>query len=125
MTVIASGTLRFDALPSRVSANPLRGLEAASSLRIVRLGTSQSRRAHVHPHSEEVVYVRSGKATVFLDGLPHPVGPGDVIHVPKGVSHATIPGPGEEVELICFFPHPELGNNYEETEMHVSTEDDS
>jgi quercetin dioxygenase-like cupin family protein len=123
MTVIASKSLRFDALPARVSANPLRDLGAASSMRIVKLDSSQTRRTHLHPNSEEVIYVRSGHATVFVDGTPHPVGPGDVIHIPTGASHATIPDVGEEVELICFFPHPELADNYQETDLHVSTED--
>lgn len=60
-----------------------------------------------------------------IDGMPHQVDPGDVVHIPKGVHHATIADTGEEVELICFFPHPELTGNYQETDMHVSMEEHS
>ena len=58
------------------------------------------------------------------------VGPGDTIFVPRGAPHATVadpdpdpdPGPdtgdGDEggdddkgLELLCFFPHPDLASN--------------
>ncbi|HSF87032.1 MAG TPA: cupin domain-containing protein [Acidimicrobiia bacterium] len=123
MTVTPGHELHFDELPGRDSADPLLGLGAASSIRIVRLHPGRTRQAHRHPHSEEIVYVRTGHGTAFLDGTPCRVAPGDVVHVPPGVPHATIPDTGELMELICFFPHPSLANNLEETDIQVSIQE--
>lgn len=115
--------LRFEPLPGRVAADPLRGCDTASSLRIVRLDAGSSRRAHRHPHSEEIVYVHAGHGTAFIDGTPHRIGPGDVVHIPVGAAHGTIPDAGEHVELICFFPHPQLSDNLEETDIELTIEE--
>jgi quercetin dioxygenase-like cupin family protein len=123
MTMIDGARLHFEALPGRASADPLRGLGAASSLRIVRLGRTPSRHAHRHPHSEEIIFVRTGSGTVVVDAVRHRVGPGDVVHIPPGAAHATIPDPGSDVELVCFFPHPELAANLEETDIAITIEE--
>ena len=125
MSVTRSEDLSFHELPGRSSADPLRDRGAASSVRVVRLKPGSTRRAHRHPLSEEVVYVRAGHGTAFISGIPHRVGPGDVIHVPAGALHATIPDPGELVELICFFPHPDLSANVEESETELTIEEHS
>ena len=124
MTVTPGSDIEFFDYPGRRTGNPLRGLGAASSLRIARLEREAQRNAHRHPHSEEVVYVRQGTGAVYIDGGFHAVGPGDTVHIPRGVPHATVPDPGEQMELICFFPHPDLGENIEETEIDVMEEID-
>ncbi len=123
MSVTNSQDLRFDELPGRSSADPLRDRETVSSMRIVRLDVVSTRRAHRHPLSEEVVYVSSGHGTAFVDGTPHRIGPGDVLHVPAGAPHATIPDAGQLVELVCFFPHPRLSENLQETDIQVTAEE--
>ncbi len=47
------------------------------------------------------------------------MGPGDTVLVPAGVAHATIPDAGETMELVCFFPHPNLQDNLLETDIDV------
>lgn len=69
------------------------------------------------------MYVRAGHGTTFVAGVAHGVGPGDVVHVPPGALHATIPDDGELVELICFFPHPDLSMNLEETDSELTIEE--
>ena len=123
MSVTPSKDLLFNELPGRSSADPLRDRGAASSVRIVRLDPGSSRRAHRHPLSEEVVYVGSGHGTAFISGIPHRVGPGDVLHIPAGALHATIPDAGELVELVCFFPHPDLSQNLEESDIELTIEE--
>ncbi len=123
MTVVPGPHIEFADLPGRRSGDPLEHLEAMSSLRIVRLEHQPHRLAHRHPRSEEIVYVRRGTGTVYVDGARSTVGPGDVVHIPAGAAHATIPDPGEAMELICFFPHPSLGDNIEETQIDVMTEE--
>lgn len=126
MTVITSSSLRFAQLPGRASADPLAAVEAdvdvASSVRVVRLVRTDMRRAHVHPRSEEIVYVAAGSGTVWIDGGCERVAAGDVVHIPAGAPHATLPDAGSTVELVCFFPHPDLAANLTETARVVDPE---
>lgn len=124
MRVVHLSDLAFRDLPGRSTADPLEGLGAASSARIVRLPRTEGRRAHRHPHSEEIVFVMEGEGTVWVEGELLPVGPGDVFRVPIGVPHATIPHRGVEMRLVCFFPHPVLSANTEETEIIVSDQEE-
>lgn len=122
MTVVSSEDVVFVALPGRRSGDPLRGVEAASSLRLSHPERTNSRRAHRHPNSEEVIYVRTGTGVVYIDGTIHQVTPGDVVHVPRGAAHATAPDEGATMELVCFFPHPNLAENIEETDIDIMKE---
>jgi quercetin dioxygenase-like cupin family protein len=111
VTVVRADDLRFAELEGRRSADPLAGIDTATSVRVVRLRRTVGRRAHVHPHSEEVVHVVAGTGHVWIDGRREAVGPGDVVHVPAGAAHATIPDAGSDMALVCFFPHPDLSAN--------------
>jgi len=122
MTVTPQRDVEFVDLPGRSAGDPLRSVPADSSLRIARVHRIANRKAHRHPHSEEVIYVRSGTGAVYIDGVFHDVGPGDTVHVPQGKAHATIPAAGADMELICFFPHPNLRENIEETDIDVMKE---
>jgi len=120
MTLIDGHHLRFVDLPGRRSADPLDGVGSVSSLRIVELGRTEGRTAHLHPHSEEVIYVESGSGQVWIDGTLHRVEQGDVVHIPAGAPHATIPDEEVQMRLICFFPHPELSDNIENADIEVT-----
>lgn len=119
MTVVGHARLRFEQLAGRRSADPLDGVDAASSVRIVRLRRAPDRRAHVHPRSEEIVYVVAGSGHVWIDGVTEPVEAGDVIRIPPGAAHATLPDSGADMELVCFFPDPDLASNTTETTIIV------
>ncbi len=121
MRVVSGDLLAFNELPGRLSADPLRGLATVSSVRIVRPQRAEQRLAHRHPHSEEVTYVVAGRGVVYIDGVWHVVRPRDIVHIPPGATHATVPEDGGEMELICFFPHPNLSDNIEETDIDVMT----
>ncbi len=55
---------------------------------------------HYHP-MEEVLHILSGTATQWLKGERHLLGPGDAVHVPEGVVHATYNSGEEELEFIA------------------------
>jgi len=44
---------------------------------------------HVHPTQEEVIYVLSGTGVSETDSDRMEIGPGSVVFIPAGVSHAT------------------------------------
>lgn len=57
------------------------------------------------PHTEdEVYYIVSGVATLRVGGEDHPVEPGDVIHVERGVDHRFYDIEEDLVTLIVFVP---------------------
>lgn len=124
MTIISGESYEFVQLPGRRSADPLADVDAASSVRVVRLEHTPGRHAHRHPHTEEIVFVRSGRGAVWIDGERRSVGPGDVVHIGAGTPHATLPAPDAPMELVCFFPHPTLSINIEELDIVVHEEDE-
>lgn len=121
MTVVRQDQLDFGELPGRRSADPFEGSPGQSSVRIVRLDPVRGRTAHRHPHSEEVVYVVSGRGYAWIDGTRTPVAAGDVVRIPVGAAHATVPA--EPMELVCVFPHADLAQNIEETDIPVQEEE--
>lgn len=118
MTVSPYAQLQFVPLPGRESADPFRELPdmaaANLSVRIVRLRYDPARTAHVHAHSAEAVFVVAGQGTLWMDGVRTRIDTGDTSLIPAGVPHATLPDPGGDMVLVCFFPHPDLRVNIEE-----------
>lgn len=115
MIVVRGAELAFQPLPGRRTADPLHGQPTEGvSVRVVLLERVARRNPHRHPHSPEVVYVAEGTGIAWQDGQTRPVGPGDLVYIPAGVPHATLPDPGGRMRLVCFFPHPDLPANTEE-----------
>ena len=118
--IVAGSALRYAQARGRASADPFEGSPAEElSVRLVRLEGGRRRSPHRHPHSQEAIYVLSGNGVLWEDGIEHPVKTGDCVLIPAGVAHATIPGAGESMELLCFFPHPDLAANIEELDEIV------
>lgn len=118
MTIIRHTDIDAVQLEGRRSGDPLQRTASSSSVRIVELEPGSARTAHRHPHSEEVVVIATGAGRVWIDGESTPVAAGDVVHIPAGAAHATIPT--EPMVLHCFFPHPDLSANIEETDITVT-----
>lgn len=119
MTVVRRSALPFADLPGRRSADPLLSIDSQSSARYVILEFDPARTAHRHPHSEEVIFVVTGRGHLWLEGERLAVETGDVVHIARGAAHATVPEPGSAMELMCFFPHPDLAGNITETDIGV------
>ncbi len=118
--ITRSDELRFKALPGRDSADPFDGEKGANlSLRIVKMSADPNRAPHVHPHSAEAVYVIAGSGTFWIEGERIPVEQGDSFLIPAGAKHATLPDFETKMELICFFPHPDLSQNLQELSESV------
>lgn len=125
LKVTKSTELRFKALPGRDSADPFNGegADANLSLRLVKMTSNPDRTPHVHPRSAEAVYVKAGRGTLWVDGERISIQAGDTFLVPAGAKHATLPDPESDMELICFFPHPDLANNMLELSEVVGLEE--
>ena len=114
--IIDREALRFEARPGRRSADPLAGAGVDFTVRIVSLASESVRWAHRHPKSVELLHVTEGRGVLWEKGVERRFEEGDTALVPAGVPHATVPDPGTDMELICFFPHPDLDDNIEELE---------
>lgn len=112
--------MHFADLPGRRSADPLGASATTSSIRVVELARVATRTAHKHPFSEEIVYVEAGHGQVWIEGVRQSIGPGDVVRIPAGAAHATIPAEASAMRLICYFPHPDLASNIVETAITVT-----
>lgn len=113
--IVKRGALRFTQLPGRRSADPFAGSAVEGlSMRVVKVEPDVARSPHRHPHSYEVMFVLSGSGRLWEDGRSSRVETGDCVSIPPGVPHATVPDPGIELELVCFFPRGDLASNIEE-----------
>jgi mannose-6-phosphate isomerase-like protein (cupin superfamily) len=61
-----------------------------------------------HPHeSDEVYFVQSGRATIRVAGIDHPVGPGSVVSVDRGAEH-RFTDITEDMTILVMFAPPEI-----------------
>ncbi|MFW6153535.1 MAG: cupin domain-containing protein [Halobacteriota archaeon] len=73
------------------------------SLEVYRLGAGSA--DPQEPHTEdEVYYVLKGRADIRVEDERHPVQPGDVIHVERGVDHRFVDIEEDLVALVVFTP---------------------
>lgn len=75
---------------------------------------------HLHPYSEEFLYVVAGAITAELDGVAHPLREGDGLLIPPRTRHRLVNRGPAAAELVFHLgplaPRPDLG--------HVDTERD-
>jgi len=67
------------------------GLTDCEKLQLVRvrMPAGQAHKFHGHPEMEEIIYVVEGKAEQWVDQEMRILGPGEIAHIPAGVTHAT------------------------------------
>jgi quercetin dioxygenase-like cupin family protein len=123
MTVVGPDELRFRDFPGRTTSDPFRETgQGASTVRQVVIDYIPSRSPHLHPQSEEIVYVVAGTGRVWLDGVFHPVRPGSWYRIPARTPHATMADRGERMSIVCFFPHDDFSNNIEELDIVIEAD---
>jgi quercetin dioxygenase-like cupin family protein len=122
--IVSRSQRRFRELPGRAAANPLEAADVQGmSMRVVVVHGGAPRSPHRHPHSQEVIYVASGRGRLWQEGVLRRFQEGDCALIGRGEAHATIPDPGESMELVCFWPHPELEKNIEEMDDVIALEE--
>lgn len=63
--------------------------------------------ADIHPDSEEIYYVVSGRGELTMDGEMYEVARGMVIYIPAGVTHQSFnTGDGDLCYFFAFGPPP-------------------
>ncbi len=93
-----------DVPPSLWEGFPYRTLlppEVGGSLGIYLLTITRAN-PHVHEAEDQVYIVQSGRGIVEIDDERQEVGPGFLIHIPKGRRHALTPLGGEPVVVYSM-----------------------
>jgi mannose-6-phosphate isomerase-like protein (cupin superfamily) len=69
---------------------------------------------HYHKRGTELYYVLEGEGDVLLDGEPHPVRKGSLVHIPPGVVHGArgrmrilVVGIPDISDEDLYFPEPD------------------
>ena len=123
MTVVGPDELRFRDFPGRTTSDPFKEAgQGASTVRQVVIEYVPTRSPHLHPQSEEIVYVVAGTGRLWLDGTFHSVGPGSWYRIPARTPHATLADRGERLSLVCFFPNDDFPNNIKELDMVIEAD---
>lgn len=76
---------------------------------VVLLEPGKGHERHNHPGVEEILYVVSGHGKQMIDEGGekwNPIAPGDLIHIPPDVYHATINTGWEALKMIAIYSPP-------------------
>ena len=76
----------------------------ADKLLVVRvlMPPGQAHEFHRHPEMEEVIYVIEGEAEQWVDQEMRMIGPGDSVHVPMDMVHATYNAADSTLVLLAI-----------------------
>lgn len=103
----------------RVVLGPSTAGATSGFLGVLTLATGEYVSEHLHPYSEEFIYVIRGSLTVRVDGDPVELAAGEGLVVPIGTRHRVENTSGAEAEAVFHLsplaPRPDLG--------HVDTEE--
>jgi len=70
---------------------------------VVEIATGEHNAFHSHPNCEELLYVVSGRCTHIVGEEEHEMGAGDLVSIPRGVSHqALVKGDEPFKAVICY-----------------------
>jgi quercetin dioxygenase-like cupin family protein len=68
--------------------------------------------AHSHDHYEETIYGLDGVITFTVDGVPHDIGPGQALCIPRGAVHRFDNNGTVDVKGFCAATPAGIGPEY-------------
>ncbi|BDI32427.1 cupin [Capsulimonas corticalis] len=68
--------------------------------------------AHYHEHVDEIIYGLEGTLTFTVDGVPHPLGPGDSVFVPRGAAHHFVNRSAATTRTLAVLTPASIGPAY-------------
>jgi len=83
----------------------------------VRIKPGQANPRHMHPNSEEILYLLSGELEHSLGDSVFRMAPGDVISIPVGVFHNARAVGSRDAEMVVVFSTPDRQMVLEEEEL--------
>ena len=88
------------------------GMVEKTDLLFVRahLHPGQAHKFHFHPKMEEILYILAGSAEQWVEKEKRIMGPGDSLHLPAGVIHATYNSSGGVLEFLAILSPASSGD---------------
>lgn len=77
------------------------------NLRMLEIAPGGNTPDHAHPNEHEN-FILQGNGEVMVEGEWHPVGPGDVLLIPRGVRHQYRNAGDEPFVFLCGVPAPSV-----------------
>ena len=84
------------------SANP----DAELTFGVVEIAPGQRNQMHAHPNCEELLYVISGRCVHVVGEERHEMGPGDLVAIPRDVSHYALVAGDEPLRAVICYSSP-------------------
>lgn len=97
-------TLRFDWGDVTILSCPDRAGGPSMSFGTAGLEPGDGHERHNHPEADEILFILSGEGEQMLDDEePVTVGPGAMIHIPRGVYHSTMNTGPEPLRFVVVY----------------------
>ena len=118
--VVGSDQGRRLGLAGRVSFEMVSGAMGArnASVRLVEIPVLRAgeelRGPHVHHGFEECIYVLAGEGRMVTSNGAHSIGAGDKVLIPAEEPHVTRNTGAVPLQLVCFFPTPDVAKSTED-----------
>jgi len=80
---------------------------------IVQFMPGQDFQAHIHEVMEENFYILEGTVTIYVNGIPHDLGPGQFIHIEPGESHYVINRSSSAIRMVASLAPYKEGDKVE------------
>ncbi|MGH2560961.1 MAG: cupin domain-containing protein [Thermomicrobiales bacterium] len=81
--------------------------DAETTFGYVEIQPGQKNPKHLHPNSDEVLYLIAGELTHSLGDEVHHLTPGMAIHIPRGVEHDAINTTDLVARMVVSYPTPD------------------
>ncbi|MGH2560954.1 MAG: cupin domain-containing protein [Thermomicrobiales bacterium] len=81
--------------------------DAETTFGYVEIQPGQKNPKHLHPNSDEVLYLIDGELAHSLDDEVHRLTPGMAIHIPRGVPHDAVNTSARLARMVVSYPTPD------------------
>ncbi|HEV8403357.1 MAG TPA: cupin domain-containing protein [Candidatus Limnocylindrales bacterium] len=114
MKVVRESDFAAKALAGRIAV-VLFGRDSGSEVLTHTIAFFDVGHAPGHTHvNDEVFFVDSGEGEVLLDGVPHTIGPGTLVHTPGDMEHSVHTTSDGPVRLVAFTSPHMVPGSYED-----------
>jgi quercetin dioxygenase-like cupin family protein len=86
----------------RLLAHPERTGNKYCQVALLRIPPGHKFPKHLHPSSDDVIYVLKGRATFTVGGERMELSAGELVVIPEGVPHSALNPASEDAEMLVF-----------------------
>ncbi len=91
--------------------------DAETTFGYVEIRSGMKNPRHLHPNSDEVLYLIEGELDHSLGDTVHHLTPGMAIHIPRGVEHDAVNTSDRTARMVVSYPTPDRQVVFSDDEM--------